>query len=413
MINKAKRIMLHPLFSGSMVMIVGSNFANFVAYIYHLVVGRLLGPSAYGELSTVISLLGLIFAAFTFFGLVIVKFVSSAEKNDYATILSWFVKKAAKFGVVMSLAMFLLSPVLSKFLHINILIFIILSAVFYFGVLGFVYRSFMQGILSFREVVIANNLDVGSRLILGLIFIYLGWSVAGAVFGIVLAIFISYLYLRRYVLKYHKEKVPKEFKEVQKVFRYTIPIVVASFATNSLFATDVILVKHYFSAHDAGIYASLSTLGKLIFYGAGPVGAVMFPMVSRRYSQKKTYTKIFFLALLLTSGISLFVIAIYKFFPILSIKILYGNSFTEGARYLFWFGVFMTVFTIASLVINLFLSIEKTKVVFVVVAAAMLQIIGILIFHKTILDVIFVSITASSLMLVVLLLYFAYDIQKK
>jgi len=405
--------MLHPLFSGSMVMIVGSNFANFVAYIYHLVVGRLLGPSAYGELSTVISLLGLIFAAFTFFGLVIVKFVSSAEKNDYATILSWFVKKAAKFGVVMSLAMFLLSPVLSKFLHINILIFIILSAVFYFGVLGFVYRSFMQGILSFREVVIANNLDVGSRLILGLIFIYLGWSVAGAVFGIVLAIFISYLYLRRYVLKYHKEKVPKEFKEVQKVFRYTIPIVVASFATNSLFATDVILVKHYFSAHDAGIYASLSTLGKIIFYGAGPVGAVMFPMVSRRYSQKKTYTKIFFLALLLTSGISLFVIAIYKFFPILSIKILYGNSFTEGARYLFWFGVFMTVFTIASLVINLFLSIEKTKVVFVVVAAAMLQIIGILIFHKTILDVIFVSITASSLMLVVLLLYFAYDIQKK
>ena len=413
MINKAKRIMLHPLFSGSMVMIVGSNFANFVAYIYHLVVGRLLGPSAYGELSTVISLLGLIFAAFTFFGLVIVKFVSSAEKNDYATILSWFVKKAAKFGVVMSLAMFLLSPVLSKFLHINILIFIILSAVFYFGVLGFVYRSFMQGILSFREVVIANNLDVGSRLILGLIFIYLGWSVAGAVFWIVLAIFISYLYLRRYVLKYHKEKVPKEFKEVQKVFRYTIPIVVASFATNSLFATDVILVKHYFSAHDAGIYASLSTLGKIIFYGAGPVGAVMFPMVSRRYSQKKTYTKIFFLALLLTSGISLFVIAIYKFFPILSIKILYGNSFTEGARYLFWFGVFMTVFTIASLVINLFLSIEKTKVVFVVVAAAMLQIIGILIFHKTILDVIFVSITASSLMLVVLLLYFAYDIQKK
>ena len=207
--------------------------------------------------------------------------------------------------------------------------------------------------------------------------------------------------------------MPKEFKEVQKVFRYTIPIVVASFATNSLFATDVILVKHYFSAHDAGIYASLSTLGKIIFYGAGPVGAVMFPMVSRRYSQKKTYTKIFFLALLLTSGISLFVIAIYKFFPILSIKILYGNSFTEGARYLFWFGVFMTVFTIASLVINLFLSIEKTKVVFVVVAAAMLQIIGILIFHKTILDVIFVSITASSLMLVVLLLYFAYDIQKK
>lgn len=410
MINKAKRIILHPLFSGSMVMIVGSNVANLLAYIYHLVIGRLLGPSAYGELSSVLSILGLIFASFTFFGLVIVKFISSADKKDYATILAWFNKKAMKFGLVMSLGMFLLSPVLSKFLHINVLIFIILSTVFFFGVLGFVYRSFMQGILRFREVVIANNLDVGARLILGLVFIYLGWSVAGAVLGIILAIFISYLYLRRYVLKYHKEKVTKEFNEVQKVFRYTVPIVIASFATNSLFASDVLLVKHYFSAHDAGIYASLSTLGKIIFYGAGPVGAVMFPMVSQRYSQKKAYTKIFYLALLLTSGISLFVITIYKFFPILSIKILYGDAFAEGSKYLFWFGVFMALFTTASLVLNLFLSIEKTKAVFVVVAAAILQIIGILMFHKTILDVIFVSIAASSLMLVVLLIYFAYDI---
>ena len=76
--QKVKGIMAHPLFSGSAIMVFGSNFANFFAYLYHVVIGRLLGPSLYGELAATLSLIGMISASFSFFSLVIVKFVSSA-----------------------------------------------------------------------------------------------------------------------------------------------------------------------------------------------------------------------------------------------------------------------------------------------------------------------------------------------
>src|SRR3972149_7822692 len=90
-------LLKHPLFSGSAIMIFGSNLANFVAYLYHLVIGRLLGPAPYGELSAVLSVLGLIFASLNFLGLVIVKFVSSAKKDELVSIYSWFTKKLQRF----------------------------------------------------------------------------------------------------------------------------------------------------------------------------------------------------------------------------------------------------------------------------------------------------------------------------
>jgi len=60
MIEKTKQIIRNPLFTGSMLMIVGSNIYNFVNFIYHFLAGRLLGKVYYGDLAAVISLLGII-----------------------------------------------------------------------------------------------------------------------------------------------------------------------------------------------------------------------------------------------------------------------------------------------------------------------------------------------------------------
>ena len=57
----------HPLFSGSAVMIVGTNFANFLAYLYHLVLARMLGPSAYSDLAAALAALSLFFNGFCVF----------------------------------------------------------------------------------------------------------------------------------------------------------------------------------------------------------------------------------------------------------------------------------------------------------------------------------------------------------
>ncbi|OGM21357.1 hypothetical protein A2714_02575 [Candidatus Woesebacteria bacterium RIFCSPHIGHO2_01_FULL_38_9] len=403
----------HPLFSGSAVMIMGSNFANFIAYMYHLIVGRLLGPASYGELAAVISVLGLIFTSLNFIGLVVVKFASSANERELKGIYSWFSSIALKAGIGLSIAVLILTPFFSNFLHINKEMFFLLVPILSFSVLTFVYRSFLQGLMRFKEVVISSNADFVARLILGVIFIYAGLSAFGAMLGILLSSVIAFLILRHYLRDYRILKISKKFSNSKQVFSYAIPIFFATVATNSMFSTDVVLVKHFFNSHDAGIYASISTLGKIIFFGAGPVGAVMFPMISKRHAKGQNYSKIFILSLMLTLAIGLGVLFIYLIFPRLSISLLFGEKFIEGAPLLIWMGIFMVLFTLGSLILSYFLSIEKTKVTLAIVVAALMQGIGIWLFHDTLLTVINVSIASSSFFLVSVLIYFGYATKKK
>lgn len=406
MIKKIKSYLFHPLFIGSAVMIIGSNFANVIAYFYHLILGRMLGPDQYGELSSIISLLGLFFTSFNFLGLVIVKFVSSAKEKDYPKVFSWFSQRANKIALGLFVLMILISLFVSDFLKIKLSTIILIAPILYVAVLAYVYRSFLQGLLKFKNMVIAMNLDLIIRLIVGVILVYLGFSVFGATVGIVISNVLSYLYLCKIVSRYKNNKNNRNFNLGREVLAYSLPIFVATVSTNLIISVDILLVKHFFSAHDAGIYASLSTLSKIIFYGVGPISAVMFPIISRKKSEGKSYKNIFILSSLMVSGIAILVLLVYLFLPNLSINILYGEEFLEGSDNLLYFAVFMAIFSLCNLFINLFMSLEETKVSYFVLTAALGQIIGIWFFHESIRQVISVSMTIAIFLLIILATYF-------
>ncbi|OGM32759.1 hypothetical protein A3D00_02105 [Candidatus Woesebacteria bacterium RIFCSPHIGHO2_02_FULL_38_9] len=410
--NFAKNLIKHPLFSGSLVMILGSNFTNFLAYIYHLVVGRILGPSAYGELTSVITLLAMFSVTFSFLGMVIVKFVSSGEKEQLGSILSWFKRISLIFGSLICVILIFLSLPLANFLHIGGNITILIGPILFIFFLGFVYKSFLQGVLRFGRVVMVGNFEFVIRFGIGLLLIFLGFSVFGAVVGIlggsILSLLLSIYFLRD--LKITKNNY--KFGAGLKVVKYSIPVLLASLASNSFFSSDVLLVKHYFNPHEAGIYASLSTLGKIIFYGAAPVSAVMFPMISRRQAEGKGFKKIFYLSLLLTILISLGVLFVYLIFPEIAVSVLFGSKYLEAAQYIFWYGLFMAVYALASLIISFHLSLGNTKIVFVFLFFALFQVLGILIYHGSTFAVIKVSIVSVTLLLVSLLLFFRNEKNK-
>lgn len=411
MIKKLNQLITNPLFGGSAVMLIGSNFANAVAYLYHVIVGRMLGPSSYGELSAIISVLGLLFTSFNFLGLVVVKFVSSAKESEVGFIFNWFSGKTYKAALVVSSVLVLISPFLGNFLHVANLTTILIGPIVFFAFVTFVYRSFAQGMLKFMTVVISTNIDLVTRLLFAVIFIYLGLSVFGAVLGIVISMAASYFYLNKSVRKYIKKGKTGDIQFASKVFKYSIPILIATLTLNSIFTTDVILVKHFFNAHDAGIYASLSTLGRIIFYGTGPISAVMFPIIAKRYSQNQSINKVFFLSLALTLLMSFAVLFVYYLFPKIAIKILFGSGYLDGTPYLVLFGIFMTLYALSSLIFNFFLSIERTSVVYISVLASIVQIGGIILWHSNIYQVISVSIYATLGFFISLLIYYFYYIK--
>lgn len=407
--KKIFNLITHPLFSGSAIMMVGSNATNFINYVYHLVMGRLLGPSNYGDLAALFSIIGLISIIPTSLSLVIIKYISSSRtEEDIEGIVRWFDKKIFLAAVSFFLLILILTPYTSSFLNIqNNLLITLMGAAFLFSIPSLFNRSVLQGLLRFKQMLISILVETSLKLFVGVLLVYLGFSVGGAVAALVVATCAGWVLSRIAITDYiKKEKV--KLPQVRAFFLYSVPVLIQSIAMTSIYSTDLIMVKHFFSSHEAGIYASLSTLGKIIFFGAGPIGAVMFPLVAKKQSRGENYVKVFNYSLLLTIILSVAITVVYWLFPEIAIRTLYGSLYLEGANLLVWFGIFITLFTLSSLFVAYNLSMGKTLVVIIPSIVAILQIVGIWIYHYDLMIVITISVLVNALLLILLLIYSIY-----
>lgn len=398
------KIILNPLFSGSTIMIVGSNSTNFLNYLFHLVMGRMLGPLGYGELASLISLIGLISVIPGSVSLVVIKYIASAKTEQEVSLLAgWLKDKTLKISIVVFLLVLILSPLATSFLHLSKTIYFVFIALsFLFSLPSVLNRAILQGLLRFKEMVLSVLVENAAKLTLGVILVYIGFGVTGAIFGYVISIMVGW-YLTTIFIKY---KAAKQYNpNLKPMIYFTFPVIIQAISTTSLYSSDLILVKHFFSSYEAGLYASLSTLGKIIFFATGPISAVMFPLISKRSALGSSYKKIFLFSLLITAFSSLCLLFIYFFDPQLMIRLLYGSSYLGASSLLFWFGLFITLFTLSSSLISFNLSLGRTAVVIFPLLAAIAQILIIWFYHTSLFTVIMISISISALLLISLLVY--------
>lgn len=405
-----RRLITHPLFSGSSIMIIGSNSASALNYLYHLIAGRLLGPSLYGELASLISIIGLLGIIPSAVSLVIVKQVSSTKsKPEINSLISWFKEKMFMISLIFALIILISSSFISSFLHISRVSYLFLiSLSFFFSLQSGFNRSILQGLLKFKEMVVSILVENGAKLLSTMFLIILGLAVNGAMMSLIFASAIG-LYLTNYYLKVKKGKIVKVSPNIKSMIILTIPVLIQSVSTTSIYSSDVVLVKHFFSAHDAGIYASLSTLGKIIFFGAGPISAVMFPLVAKRNSKGESYKNIVIYSFIATALFAITTCFIYFIIPEFAINLLFGPAYLESSKLLIWFGIFMSLFTLSFLLINFGISLGKNKIVILPLIGALLQIILISYYHQTLYSVVLISTGVTALLLLSLLIYSSYD----
>ena len=404
-----KNLIYHPLFSGSAIMIIGSNSVSVLNYLYHLILGRLLGPEGYGELASLISLIGLLGIVPSSINLVIVKYVSSTKDNEEINNLtSWLNSKLLKVSFLFFTVILLASPAISSFLHINRIIYLVfISLSFLFSLQALFNRAILQGFLKFKELIFSVLAENITKLIISVFLVYLGFSVGGAMVAFLIATIVGW-YITSSYLKFSKTTHTIVPKNIKSMVQYSIPVFVQAISMTSLYSSDIILVKHFFSSFDAGIYASISTLGKIIFFGAGPISAVMFPLVSQRQSKGLNHYSIFVMSFLATLILAVVVLIIYWLAPQFAIELLYGKLYLVGANLLIWYGIFITLFTLSVLLISYGLSVGRIKIVYFSVVAALAQILLILFFHSSLIQVITISIVVSALLLACLFIYSTY-----
>lgn len=406
-----KKLISHPLFSGSFLMIGGSMAINSLSYIYHLAIGRLLGPEEYGVLASVFSILYIASIVPLSSSIAIVKFIAASKnQKEIAKTYKGINQFVLKMAIVLSILMLVISVPVSKFLHIsNPISIILLSPIVFFSLITLVNQSTSQGLLKFMPVVGSNFIINFVKLVLGVGFILVGLLVPGAILGILVAFVLAYIYsfltIKKSIINY--SGVGKF--DLKPFLKYALPVLLQALAFTSLFTVDIILVKHFLPEFDAGLYASLSTSGKIIYFAATPIASVMFPMVTKKHSAKETYKKIFLMTFAATAILAIGVDLVYYLFPKEAISILFGSKYISASGSLILMGLFMTFYSLDYFLVNYFLAIGKVKVVIAPIVAAISQAVLITFWHTNINQVLNISIVVMLVLFIFLSSIIGYE----
>jgi len=401
---------------GSFVTVLGSLLAGFLGYLYHLLMGRLLGPSDYGVLASLLSLLYVFSVPTATFSLVVTKF--SADLKKSRSFLEKTEKKSLLFSLIFFLLFGALTPLIASFLHLQALLPIIfIGLCLALGFLVTFKGAILQGRLNFVPLAVGGTANAAVKLLLGIIFVYFGLGINGAIFPMVIGAIFSYFYFRHFLTS--KEAMVKKESSSPKlankeIWGYAKPIFFFTLSFALLYSLDVIFARHFLAPQEAGWYGALSTLGKIIYFLVSPLSLVLFPMASQKKSRQEKSDRLFRFSFFLAVLIAVFLTAAYFLFPNLILRVFYGAEFLPASAYLGLFGVFLSFYSLAYFLGNFLLSQEKTKpVALLPFLALLLQVVLILFFHESILAILGASIFACGLLFLSFLVYYLINKRQK
>lgn len=406
-----RRIAGYSVVKSSAVVMAGSMIANVLAYAYHLIVGRILGPEGYGELAALFSLFYILNVPSTVVQTVLTKFFTILRaKNKHGEVRSLFFLSLLILLVLAAVGLGFVSlsvNSVASFLHIKTQVnFYWLYFIFVLYFVGMVPTSLMQTYQLFFAQSTLSALGMALRLLFAAVSAPFGvtWTLASNIGANIISL-VAYIIPLRPLLKAKSAPISLLPK---RALGYSIPTVLTTLAVAALYNQDVLLVKHFFPPVTAGIYSSLSVLGKIIFYASSAITFVLFPVIAERKELARGHTRLVYTSLLSVAGLSAGLTILYFLFPEAVVHMLYGSSYEGAIPYVGLFGVFISFFALDNMLISICLAAEKVKVWIFGLAAAVAQFAIIWLYHATLGSIIVANIAIVAVLFVVLLIYYAH-----
>ncbi|WP_396600826.1 oligosaccharide flippase family protein [Algibacter sp. R77976] len=404
-ILKSKKITPEQLFMLSVLAVNGGN------YLYNLILGRVLGPAQFADAAVLITfLLVLSFAAMTF-QLVTAKFSVLFENEIFTSFVSKIYKNALLVGVIMGVLIIVFASNLQSLFNTsssNMFVVFGCGVPLYF--LMSVNRGVFQGKKAFKSLSITYQSEMLSRLIitLGLILIFNIQSsvviavgiLASFVFGLIPFRFPTLIPKKALVLSKIHSKEIKSFFIITAFYELTQIII-----NNS----DILLVKHYFESYEAGLYASLALIGRIVYFIAWMFVMLLLPTVVQLKKDGKETAPTLFKYIGYIAAISITIILACLSFPETIITLLFGDSYIAMAPLLWKYAIATSMFAISNIFAYYYLSLDKYIPVVISGVFGMLQMGLVIFYHDSLEQVVHMQIIAMLLLLAIQLAFFKYD----
>lgn len=321
----------------AMLIFLASVIGAFLSYLFQSYMGNELGPSKFSELSSLLSIFYLLSIPSTIIGTTILYYISKLKAEHKDDEIAWLMRSDLKLcvivGLIMALVMLLISPLILDFLDISddlVMVMIALSA--FLLMLGTPVNSTVQGLQRFTYLATYNVLGPLLKLVLGILFVLLGWSVLGgfgaAMAGTVLAFIVLYYCLRDYW-----KKEGKEFDN-KSMLAYSIPVAFSTISFVTITNIDNLLARGFLDSTDAGLYSACSMLGKIVLWLPLSISTVTFPKFTGAKAKGDSTSSLIHKSVLITLAITGVITLFCWAFPRFVLNFVYGDEFLDAAEIL-------------------------------------------------------------------------------
>lgn len=385
---------------------MAGNIAN---YCFQFIMGRHLSIEDFGTMNALLSVSTSITLPTGAVMIVIAKYASTYkvmdDSNAMSALYSMALRKVTAAAGLVTGAFVLLSGLVGSYMNITDTAAVLILAVGIFGSFMLtVNLGMLQGMQRFYYLGAGIGLGGVLRLALGGVALVLGYRLNGALVATVLPSLLIFA-LTVPALSVHLSGKTKSFRH-ERLLSYSIPVLIASSAFAFLSNIDLVMVKHYLTPREAGLYASVAVLGKTMLYLPSSFALAVFPMVSEAYLQDGDSYKILDRSLLCTALICAAGLAVFALFPELIMRMLFGSRFAGASGFLKYYGVAMASMAVLSILMSFNLARGRTGFIYSLAGGSALTVAVISVFHGGILEVmvatalVFAALTTFNLWLV-------------
>ncbi len=375
--------------TGSVIMLIGSGLVSLANFGYNLAVAHLLGPEDFGHAAAAVTLLMLASCINLAFQLVTAKFIARNQEGGRAKVYRSLRNRAWSVGLGLSLVLLILSDSIAAYLRLpspHLIEVLALGMLFYIP-LG-VRRGWLQGTCRFLQLSLNLAVEAAVKLAGAFVLImFLHAGVMGAVGSIALSVFAAYaMPCQDATLRDESDLAqPATFGEGMQAILFFIGQVVI----NNI---DILMVKHYFAPSEAGLYAAVALVGRLLYFATWSVTSAMFPISAGAHVEREG-RKTIIVPLCFIIGLSILFVLVLAAFPELIIRVLFGSGFHhQGLQLLLTMNAVATgTYALSVVLIAYEMSRRIANTGWLQLAFSGLLVVGVAAFHASLLEIVLVQ----------------------
>jgi O-antigen/teichoic acid export membrane protein len=366
--------------AGALWLLAATTVANVLGFGYQLVMARLLTAEQYAILIALFGVLILESISSQVIQSATAKLAAQYRARDdegalHQFVRRWSVRVAIAMAILALLIVALAGPISAALALPSVAVAFLGVSLFFAGMFTFA-LGLLQGLARFGWMGSVLIVQAGTRLVLGVAFVLLGFGVNGAFAGAAAAIAVSVLVaalpLAPLLRAARRATAAVELgSEETRFFAFAAVVLLAYAALTNI---DAVLAPAVLSPAEAGTYAGAVTLGKIVLFAPIAVGFLLLERTARAHARGEPTERPLFLALglvLATSGVAALA---YVVAPSFFVNLVVGSQYPATVAVAPIFGIAALSNALLNLWISYFVGRGEMRVGLILALAVVVEI---------------------------------------